>query len=190
MSNKKRTTEEFDHRDQWNQTTYQTGSTRPPKSHGGPIAFLIGLVIFLSGISTALGLMNIRLFRQLTAQATEPAAPVAFAHRDHSDLAAPDDTSVYFPLGFFGQAVPAFWNLYQDIPQGIYITEVRSGSDAAQKGLSAGDILVSVSGAPVTDVQTLTDLLNIHTSGEPVEVTICREGQNFTLQLLLDEREE
>ena len=55
----------------WNRGTYQTGSTQPPKSHGGLIAVLLALVIFLGGISSALGILNIRLFRQISnAEAT------------------------------------------------------------------------------------------------------------------------
>ena len=46
-------------------TTYQTGSTKPPKSRLGLILLLLGLVIFLGGIASALGIMNIRLFQQL-----------------------------------------------------------------------------------------------------------------------------
>ena len=75
MHHKKRTTEEYDQWLDWDQDTYQTGSTRPPKSHGGLIAFLLGLVIFLSGISTVLGLMNIQLFRQLN-ELEEPTSPL------------------------------------------------------------------------------------------------------------------
>ena len=64
----------------WNRGTYQTGSTQPPKSHGGLIAVLLALVIFLGGISSALGILNIRLFRQISnAEATEP-APVMFSN--------------------------------------------------------------------------------------------------------------
>ena len=37
--------------DPWNQGTYRTGSTRPPKSHGGLLALLLVLVILLSGCS-------------------------------------------------------------------------------------------------------------------------------------------
>lgn len=49
----------------WDDGVYGTGRTQPPKNHGGLIAFLLILVIFLSGIVTMLGIMNIRLFRQL-----------------------------------------------------------------------------------------------------------------------------
>ena len=45
--------------------TYQTGSTQPPKSRGGLIAFLLILVILLFGAVTILGVMNVKLFKQL-----------------------------------------------------------------------------------------------------------------------------
>ena len=45
--------------------TYQTGSTRPPKSRGGLIAFLLVLVILLFGAVTILGAINVKLFKQL-----------------------------------------------------------------------------------------------------------------------------
>ena len=40
----------------WNQDTYRTGSTRPPKKRWGLIAVLLTLVILLAGLSTILGL--------------------------------------------------------------------------------------------------------------------------------------
>lgn len=184
MNEKKRTTEEFDHWATWEQDIYQTGSTQPPKSHGGLIAFLLGLVIFLSGISTALGLMNIRLFQQLNAQPQETTPPVAFAHSEDAQISAANPEAVRFSLGFAGQTVPEFWNLYQDIPQGVYIMTVEEGSDAHKKGVAPGDVLLCVDGTPVTDAQSLTSLLEIFASGELVEVTICRSGQNLTLELL------
>lgn len=49
-------------------STFQTGSTKPPKSHRGLILFLLGLVIFLGGIATALGITNLQLFKALVNQ--------------------------------------------------------------------------------------------------------------------------
>ena len=43
---------------------YRTGRTQPKKSRSGLIAVLLILVIFLAGIISAMGLLNIRLFRQ------------------------------------------------------------------------------------------------------------------------------
>ena len=58
---------------------YQTGSTQPPKSHQGLIAVLLILVILLCGAVTALGLVNIRLFRELTGQNASAQTPVSFS---------------------------------------------------------------------------------------------------------------
>lgn len=55
----------------WECGVYQTGSTQPPKSHGGLIAGLLAAVIFLGGIASALGVLNIRLFQQMQ-DAPEP----------------------------------------------------------------------------------------------------------------------
>ena len=53
-------------RDPWEPGLYETGRTRPPKSHGGLIALLLVVVIFLGGLVSALGVLNVKLFAQLT----------------------------------------------------------------------------------------------------------------------------
>lgn len=50
---------------QFDNQTYQTGQTAPPKSKSGVIAVLLAVIILLGGVISILGLMNIRLFRQL-----------------------------------------------------------------------------------------------------------------------------
>ena len=180
MSENKKTTEEFE---QWDtQSTYQTGSTQPPKSRGGLIAFLLGLVIFLCGISTALGLMNIKLRWQLNAQATDENCPVAFT-RTTDGFAQIDAGPNYFSLGFSGETVTEFWNLYEDLPQGIYITEVCPLTDAAAKGVEPGDILLRVDQTPITDTAALTALLERYRSGDTVDVTLFRDGKELSVQL-------
>ena len=52
--------------------TYQTGVTDPPKKHSGLITGLFMAVIFLCGIVTALGAMNVRLVWQVSGE-TPPA---------------------------------------------------------------------------------------------------------------------
>ena len=78
----------------WDDGVYGTGPTEPPKSRGGLVALLLILVIFLCGIVTVLGILNVRLFAQLKtleepklaiavvdepqiAMETEPVAPAA-----------------------------------------------------------------------------------------------------------------
>lgn len=51
--------------DPWEQDSYQTGSTNPPKKRSGLVAGLCVAVILLLGVISALGVMNIRLFQKL-----------------------------------------------------------------------------------------------------------------------------
>lgn len=52
----------------WEQDSFRTGSTHPPKKRGGVVALLLIAVILLCSISGALGFMNIRLFSRLREQ--------------------------------------------------------------------------------------------------------------------------
>lgn len=184
MKHKKPTTEEFDQWEAWAQATYQTGSTRPPKSRGGLIAFLLVMVIFLSGISTALGLMNVRLFRQINAlSATEP-SPVVFSQGSHMENS---DGAVEYPFGFSGQEVTAFWQSYHDLPPGIYITEVTDTSLATVHGILPGDILTELNDQPIPDAATFQSLLDTFQPGDHIRVTVYRNGMEHTMNLTIFE---
>ena len=49
----------------WDDGSWQTGCTQPPKDRGAPMALLLILIIFLCGIITVLGILNVKLFTQL-----------------------------------------------------------------------------------------------------------------------------
>ena len=55
----------------WDNGIYGTGRIDPPKRRGGLLAMLLILVIFLCGVITVLGILNIRLFQQLNAPGEE-----------------------------------------------------------------------------------------------------------------------
>ena len=77
----------------WNQETYRTGSTKPPKSRGGLIAVLLVLVILLCGVITLLGVMNIRLFQQISASKDAETLPIVFSNDDENTTPASIDPS-------------------------------------------------------------------------------------------------
>lgn len=49
----------------WDTDSWQTGSTEPPRNKNGAMALMLILVIFLCGIITVLGILNVKMFRQL-----------------------------------------------------------------------------------------------------------------------------
>lgn len=160
--------------------TYQTGSTRPPKNRMGLILVLLGLVIFLAGIVTALGVTNRRLFQALSAQqATEPNA-IAFSF---GDMPAEASDGQPTGLGFRGEAVSEFWHTYHQLPLGIFIQAVEENSDAARQGVLPGDILTHINGQPVTSIEQLQLLMESNDQTKKVSVTLYRNDQKITLTL-------
>ena len=71
-----------------NRTTYQTGSTRPPKNNRGLIAFLLISVIVLIGAVTLLGAMNIHMFRQLNGDSPKETLDISIFHEDTDNTIA------------------------------------------------------------------------------------------------------
>jgi hypothetical protein len=70
----------MDHRkhnqtDSWDDRVYGTGNTMPPKTQSGIVTLLLILVIFLSGIISALSFLNIKLFQELNYQKQHQDAP-------------------------------------------------------------------------------------------------------------------
>ena len=67
-------------REVWDDGAYGTGRTCPPKNHHGLVALLLVLVIFLTGIITVLGLLNVKLFHELSDQTEdEEPLPISFS---------------------------------------------------------------------------------------------------------------
>ena len=71
---------------------YQTGSTQPRKSRSGIITILIAIVIFLGGIVSVLGLLNIRLFQKVLSSNTG-SAPVSFSQSQTEPTATYEDAT-------------------------------------------------------------------------------------------------
>lgn len=165
------------HDSPFTQDTYQTGYTSPPKSRGGVVAFVLILVIFFCGVSTVLGILDVPLPDPLRTIDQE-VSPLAFSgvQSEASSDAVP------FVLGFSGQEVPELWRLYQDLPQGIYITNVDTQSDAALKGVLPGDILTSVNGQSVTDADQLQAILE-EQQNQSAQVILYRSGAQIELTL-------
>ena len=81
--------------DLWDDGAYGTGRTKPPKTHSGVVALLLVLIIFLTGIITVLGLLNVRLFQKLSTQETLPAEedtlPISFSEEKPAAPLVPSD---------------------------------------------------------------------------------------------------
>ena len=165
---------------QYQQGLYQTGDTQLPKSYSGIIAVLLIVIVILGSVATVLGLLNIRLFQQLTLQ-SDTAEPVSFAQ-----LAAAEGRSTGTNTNSLGLSVKTlsdFDHNFYHLPQGVYITEVAPGSSAASQGVLTGDILISVENTPIVDADTLENYLSACSPEQHLKVVIFRSGRLYTVTL-------
>ena len=95
----------------WDDGVYGTGRTTPPKNHGGTLAVLLILVIFLSGIVTVLSILNIRMFQRLQVQEEQTPAITFEEETATESTAAPESpteqAAAAAPLNIDLQASPA-----------------------------------------------------------------------------------
>ena len=90
-------------------------------------------------------------------------------------------------LGLKGQAISTFYQFYYRMPAGILITEVTEGSSAAQQGIRRGDILMTLDGVAVTNLDILQEITYASTVGQELLATFYREGREITLTLTMGE---
>ena len=160
--------------------TYQTGVTDPPKAHRGLITGLFMAVIFLCGIVTALGAMNIRLVWQVSNE-TSQAKTVSFTRQSGVEAGSYDwevAEEAFWELGFVGRELPAVYSNYYNLPQGVYISQVDSASGLGKLGLRPADVLVEVNGTAVTGLADAKAALAGLKSGT---LRICRDGVYITI---------
>ena len=74
------------HNEPWDPSIYGTGRTKPPKNHGGIIAILLVIVIFLGGLVSVLGILNVKLFTQLKNQSNKNDHSLAVVSQSEAQL--------------------------------------------------------------------------------------------------------
>lgn len=106
----------------WDNGIYGTGRIDPPKRRGGLLALLLILVIFLCGVITVLGILNIRLFQRLSAP-EEGDLLISFSNGEPTQ---PQQISQTQPTAVLEQPRSATLDL-QTAPEGIDNTPDEGG---------------------------------------------------------------
>ncbi len=86
-------------------------------------------------------------------------------------------------VGISGEDVGATLSAQTDIPQGIYITNVEAESPAFYAGIQITDVIVAIDGEPVDTLNTYQSMLESHTPGDEIEMTIARQGADGYVEM-------
>jgi hypothetical protein len=71
---------------------------------------------------------------------------------------------------------------------GVRVQQVTPGSAAEGSGIVAGDVIVAIDGATVTDLRSFSDLLKARAPGDAVEVTVLRGDEEQIVEAVLGAR--
>lgn len=174
--------EEFEHQ-------YNIGHTVPPKSHSGIIAVLLIVIIFLGGIISILGLLNISLFRRVL-QMDKNEEALAVAVRDkNSDVSALDVT--YENQTIILEGSPQSLDHYPQEGgkslQEIYEGTVRSLVSVETGSTNGTGVILSSNGYILTNSFLLsgTEKINIRLhSGEKLPASVVGKDSFSDLAIL------
>ena len=71
---------------------------------------------------------------------------------------------------------------------GVYVVDVVQGGPADKAGLKAGDRIVSIDGSEVAQKTDLGTIIQNHSAGDTLSITVARSGQMQTVSLTLGEK--
>lgn len=162
-------------------TLIQTNAALNPGNSGGPLINCYGQVI---------GINTMKIGDDVSTTGVEGlgfAIPSTTVKTIVDQLIAQGYVSGRPHLGIQGEPVSGLAQYIYDLPSGLFITAVEDGSDAQSKGLTEGDILISLDGKQILDQSDLSAQLYNYQVGDQVEVVIYRSGLRYTLLLTVEE---
>ncbi len=78
--------------------------------------------------------------------------------------------------------------MVEDSDDGVTIVEVRADSPAEDAGLQEGDIITSVNASEITDSRILVETVQALDSGDIVNITLTRDGEELSIEATLGDR--
>lgn len=155
---------------------YRTGQTQPAKSRSGIVAFLLICVIFLAGLVSLLGMMNIHLLSQLRQAGTE--TPLSFAEGDLSPTAL--EGNCLTVGGITVQELPELYQQLYDLPAGLYVVDAPEGSP-----VSPGDVLTAFGDTAIETLPTLQELQDACNIGQQIQLTFFRQDADYFIHTFI-----
>ena len=173
-------------------STYQTGFTKPPKKYSLLVVILLVLVVFLSGLSSILGLLNVKMFSVFYEQEHQEEIPLSL-EIDNGITQTKEET---FPsilgtkiIGITGDPVTPAYQRHFQLPEGLFITYVEEGTSAHIQGIQEGDVLISLGDTKITDQSHIEAFLENRSIGDTFQAVVYRRDTDtrLTVELTVEE---
>ena len=152
-------------------TLLQTNAALNSGNSGGPLLNMAGQVIGINTMKISSSYVSV--------EGLGFAIPMDVAKPIIDELIANGFVAGRPALGIMCTTVAAKTSAFYSIPAGVYINEVKPHTDAAQKGLQVGDIIIAIEGRTVTSTGELNTIKNDFRAGDVVGLTVWRNGEIF-----------
>ena len=175
----------------WDERYYGTGPTEPPKERSGLMALMLILVIFLFGIITVLGILNVRLFQELKTKRQEAELSISFT----TEATQPPETTPTQPAAVLAEETPDFASMQlQQSPQsrdniptegGLSLQEIYLQNISSVVSISCSGYGVASTGTGVVLTENGYIVTNAHVveGAGSIEVLLT-DDRVFTAELI------
>ena len=162
-------------------TLIQTTAALNEGNSGGPLINCYGQVI---------GINTVKIGDSMSPAGVEGlgfAIPSVTVQEIVTQLIAQGYVSGRPDLGLEGHGVSMLYQIYGRLPQGLYITAVDPDSSAAELGIQAGDVLISLDGVRISGSESYETQLYTYEVGDTATVVIYRDGRQYELKITVGE---
>lgn len=159
-------------------TLLQTNAALNEGSSGGPLVNAGGQVI---------GITNMKIMSAyfVTVEGIGFAIPSSVVKDIVDQIMANGYVPGYPSIGITAVGVSSDVMRMYGLPAGVYVAEVRDGSDAQRRGLQSGDIITQVNGVDVRSVSEVNAIKEGFDVGEVLTLTVYRDGTYLTMEVEL-----
>ena len=162
-------------------TLIQTTAALNEGNSGGPLINCYGQVI---------GINTVKIGDSMSPAGVEGlgfAIPSVTVQEIVTQLIAQGYVSGRPDLGLEGHGVSMLYQIYGRLPQGLYITGVDPDSSAAELGIQAGDVLISLDGVRISGSESYETQLYTYKVGDTATAVIYRDGRQYELKITVGE---
>lgn len=172
---------------------FQTNAAVNPGNSGGALLNMKGEVIGIvsakyvdteaEGMGYAIPITKAQtILEKLMNGQTVTDADVAGSDGSDSENAASGNTAQTAYLGIFGVDITSEMASSYNMPTGVYVSKVVSGSGAEAAGIQKRDIITAVDGTAVSSMSDMQSYLTGKNPGDTVKLTVAVYSQNYATQ--------
>ncbi|MBQ9915275.1 MAG: trypsin-like peptidase domain-containing protein [Clostridia bacterium] len=90
-------------------------------------------------------------------------------------------------IGIYGQSVTEAVARVNNLPIGVYISQVMEDSGAQKAGLRGGDVILACDGQKIETIDDINKIRDTHKVGDTMQIEVDRNGQRLTFSVVLQE---